>query len=162
MVINPTKTYLWPEKHMKKLWSKVISIAAMAGAILSSVGFPSRAFAQAAGTPTKPKQESPFACNPFALSPEQRNRHFDELGPALRALKKSVRELDDGYAFEFPADATTLLLLAEWMIQERACCPFLEINLRLEREGGPLWLCLTGRKGTKEFLKIDATAWISQ
>jgi hypothetical protein len=147
---------------MKTLWSKVISIGAVAGAILSSFAFPSRAFAQTAGTPTKSKQESPFACNAFALSPEQRNRHFDELGPALRALKKSVRELDDGYAFEFPADAATLHLLTEWTIQERACCPFLEINLRLEREGGPLWLYLTGRKGTKEFLKIDAMAWISQ
>ena len=103
-----------------------------------------------------------LACNAFALSPEQRNRHFDELGPALRALKKSVRELGDGYEFEFPADAATLQLLAEWTVQERMCCPFFDINLRLEREGGPLWLRLTGRKGTKEFIKVEAAAWISQ
>ncbi|HEX3445386.1 MAG TPA: hypothetical protein VHS80_11765, partial [Chthoniobacterales bacterium] len=82
-------------------------------------------------------------------------------GPALRALKKSVRELEDGYAFEFPADAATLQLLTEWSIQERNCCPFLDINLQLEREGGPLWLRLTGRQGTKEFLQVDAAVWIS-
>jgi hypothetical protein len=137
-------------------------MAALAGAILSSTGFPGRASSQAADTPSTSKQESPFACNAFALSPEQRNRHFDELGPALRALRKSVRELEDGYAFEFPADATTLQLLAEWTIQERTCCPFLDINLHLEREKGPLWLYLTGRKGTKELLRIAAAAWISQ
>jgi hypothetical protein len=160
MVINTTGTYLRLE--VKKLRLKMISMAAMAGAVLSSFGFPNRVCAQATDTSTKSKQESPFACNAFALSPEQRNRHFDELAPALMSLKRSVREVDDGYEFEFPADSATLALLTEWTIQERACCPFLEINLRLEREGGPLWLRLTGRKGTKEFLQTDAAAWISQ
>jgi len=80
----------------------------------------------------------------------------------LGALKKSVRALDDGYEFEFPADAATLQVLAEWTIQERMCCPFFDIDLRLEREGGPLWLRLTGRKGTKRFIKMEAAAWISQ
>jgi hypothetical protein len=162
MVINTTKTCRRPEKPIQKLWSKVISMAAMAGAILSSTGFPGRACAQAADTPAKSKQESPFACNAFALSPEERNRHFDELSPALRALKKSVRELEDGYAFEFPANAATLQLLTEWTIQERICCPFLDITLHLEREGGPLWVYLSGRKGTKEFLRIDVAKWIRQ
>src|SRR6266478_1591910 len=47
---------------------------------------------------------SPFACNAFALSPEVRKRHFEELGPALLKLKKSTRELPDGYEFELPAE----------------------------------------------------------
>ena len=37
-------------------------------------------------------QESPFACDRLGLSPEARKRHFDELGPALRSLRKSVQE----------------------------------------------------------------------
>ena len=40
-------------------------------------------------------------------------------------------------------------------MQERLCCPFLDISLRFEREGGPLWLRLAGRKGVKEFIKIE-------
>jgi hypothetical protein len=101
------------------------------------------------------KHESPFACNAFALSPEKRKRHFEELGPALLKLKKSTRELPDGYELEFPADSKTYQLLTEWVFQERLCCPFLDIDLRFDREGGPLWLRLTGRPGTKEFIKEE-------
>jgi len=98
---------------------------------------------------------SPFACNAFALSPEVRKRHFEELGPALLKLKKSTRELPDGYEFELPADNKTYQLLAEWAFQERLCCPFFEIALRFDKENGPLWLRLTGRPGTKEFIKME-------
>ena len=101
------------------------------------------------------KHESPFACNAFALSPEVRKRHFEELGPALLKLKKSIRELPDGYEFEFSADNKTYQLLTEWAFQERSCCPFFGIDLRFDREGGPLWLRLTGRPGTKEFIKEE-------
>jgi hypothetical protein len=98
---------------------------------------------------------SPFACNAFALSPEVRKRHFEELGPALLKLKKSMRELPDGYELEFPPDNTTYQLLTEWAFQERLCCPFFDIDLRFDRENGPLWLRLTGRTGTKEFIKEE-------
>src|SRR5881398_847067 len=95
---------------------------------------------------------TPLACNARALSPEVRKRHFEELGPALLKLKKSTRELPDGYEFELPADNRTYQLLTEWAFQERLCCPFLDIGLRFDREGGPLWLRLTGRPGTKNSL----------
>src|SRR6266478_9693724 len=101
------------------------------------------------------KPESPFACNAFALSPKVRKRHFEELGPALLKLKKSTRELPGGYEFELPADNKTYQLLTEWAFQERLCCPFFDIELRLDRENGPLWLRLTGRPGTKEFIKME-------
>jgi hypothetical protein len=101
------------------------------------------------------KPESPFACNAFALSPEVRKRHFEELGPALLKLKKSTHELPDGYEFELPADNKTYQLLTEWAFQERLCCPFFDIELRLDRENGPLCLRLTGRPGTKEFIKEE-------
>lgn len=106
------------------------------------------------------RPQSPFACNRLALTPEQRKRHFDELGPKLVSLKKSVRELPNGYELELPGDATTLQLVTEWAIGEHACCPFFDINIRLEREGGPLWLGLSGREGVKQFIEADGAAWI--
>ena len=61
----------------------------------------------------------------------------------------------DGFEFELPADNKTYQLLTEWAFQERLCCPFFDIDLRLDRENGPLWLRLTGRPGTKEFIKEE-------
>jgi hypothetical protein len=103
---------------------------------------------------------SPLACNALALSPEARKRHFEEVGPALIKLKKSARELPDGYEIEFPASRSAYQLLTEWAFDERLCCPFLEIGLRFDSEGGPLWLRLTGRSGTKEFIKLELASVI--
>lgn len=104
--------------------------------------------------------QTPFACDRLALTAGVRKRHFEELGPMLLSLKKGVRELPDGYAFEFPSDERTFALLAEWSNQERLCCPFLDIDLRFDREHGPLWLRLTGRPGTKDFIRVDAPEWL--
>src|ERR1044071_9292625 len=74
------------------------------------------------------KAESPFACVPSALTPKERKRHFEELAPALRSLKKSVRELDNGFEFEFPADKQTYQMVTEFVDGERLCCPFFDID----------------------------------
>jgi hypothetical protein len=104
--------------------------------------------------------QSPLACDRLALDPVARKRHFDELGPALRYMRKAVRELPDGYEFQFPADPKTIAMVAEWAAGERLCCPFFNIQLRMEAEGGPFWLRVTGRKGTKEFLRVDGASWV--
>ena len=108
------------------------------------------------------QHESPFACDRMALTPEVRKRHFDELGPMLLKMKMGVRELADGYEFQFPGDPKSIALVSEWAWQEHLCCPFFDIQLRMEREGGPVWLRLTGRPGTKEFIQSDGAAWIQQ
>ena len=113
------------------------------------------------GSPA-PKHESPFACNRAALTPEARTRHFDELGPALRAKHKSIREVTDGFEFEFPSDPATVQLVAEWAAGEHLCCPFFDIDLRMAREGGSLWLRLTGREGVKQFVRADFARWFQK
>jgi hypothetical protein len=130
---------------MKKIFQFITAIAIVAPVAIWATSEPL----------SQTEHVTPFACDALALSPEVRKRHFEELGPALLKLKKSTRELPDGYEFELPADNRTYQLLTEWAFQERLCCPFLDISLRFDREGGPLWLCLTGRPGTKDFIKED-------
>ena len=131
---------------MKKIFQFLTAIAIVAPVAIWATSEPSS---------VQTEQVSRFACNAFALSPEARKRHFDELGPALLKLKKSTRELPDGYEFELPPDKGTYQLLTEWAFQERLCCPFFDIDVRFDRENGPLWLRLTGRPGTKEFIKEE-------
>jgi hypothetical protein len=51
-------------------------------------------------------------------------------------------------------------MLNDWIATERLCCPFFDFDVRLTREDGPIALRLTGRKGTKEFLRADFGRWI--
>jgi hypothetical protein len=137
---------------MKKIFQFLTAIAIAAPVAIWATSEPS----------SQTEHVSPLACNALALSPEMRKRHFEEVGPALLKLKKGTRELADGYEFELPADKATWQLLSEWVIEERLCCPFLDIDVRFTREGGPLWLRLTGRPGTKEFIKEDFPELIKQ
>jgi hypothetical protein len=105
---------------------------------------------------------SPFACKRSALTAADRRRHFDELGPALRGMVKNVRELPDGYEFEFRADPAAFRLVAEWAAGEHLCCPFFDINLRQERERGSLRMGLSGRPGVKQFIEADLGEWMSK
>ncbi len=116
--------------------------------------------AMGVGQATSPA--SPFACNRSALSATDRKRHFDELGPTLRGMVRSVRELRDGYEFEFPADPSTFRLVAEWAAGEHLCCPFFDIDLRQERERGAFWMRLSGRSGVKQFIESDLGKWMSR
>lgn len=130
---------------MKNIFQFITAIVVVTPVVIWATSEPS----------SQPEHVSPFACNALALSPEARKRHFEEVAPALLKVKKSTRELPDGYEFEFPANKETYQLLTEWAFQERLCCPFLDIGMRFDREGGPLWLLLTGRPGTKEFIKEE-------
>jgi hypothetical protein len=103
-----------------------------------------------------------FACNRLALDPAARQRHFEVLGPALRSMHRQIRELPDGFEFEFPADPPAVQKIAEWAAGERLCCPFFDIDLRFPHDGGGLLLRLTGRRGVKEFIQADFDRWFRQ
>ena len=101
------------------------------------------------------RRESPIACILEPFSSAERAR-WEELGTKWRASVLEIRELPDGYALRIPSDAASVLAVAEWMTLDRVCCPFLGFALEIEREGGPVWLRLTGRPGVKEFMQQAA------
>lgn len=101
---------------------------------------------------------SPFFCNRTALTAEQRQRQQD-LGKTLRSALLGVRELPDGYEFEFAPGRPNYQALTEFTPMEHACCPFFDISIRLERENGKLWWRLTGRDGVKPFIRAEFGPW---
>src|SRR5262245_22857654 len=66
------------------------------------------------GGQKKAAQASPFACNMLALDAEGRKRH-KVVSERMRAAVKEVQELPDGYAFRFPAEESTILLVSEFI-----------------------------------------------
>ncbi len=93
-------------------------------------------------------QDIPVACS---LTEGDRARRGDEITRLFEGLQET-RELPDGYALRFPADAAWAARLLAFIAGERACCPFFTFALVFEPGQGPLWLHLRGPAGTKEFV----------
>jgi hypothetical protein len=100
----------------------------------------------------------PFACDMTALSSEQRAHHH-ELAALLQAALSGIRELPDGYDFEFPWSLDTYVTLAEITPLEHACCSFFDIGISIESERNMLCWRLTGREGIKPFIGAEFGAW---
>ena len=99
-------------------------------------------------------RETPFACDMTAIAPEQRGAHIATIERLFRSAQ-NMRELPDGYAFELPNESDILLTAAQFITLERLCCPFFGFGIEVEREGGSLWLSLTGREGVKPFIMAE-------
>jgi hypothetical protein len=96
----------------------------------------------------------PLACEMSALTDEQWKRQR-ELYRWLRADVKEVRELQGGYAFRHSADGGVLLAIAEFVANERLCCPFFEFEISVGRGGGPVWLRISGEGEAKRVLEAE-------
>jgi hypothetical protein len=96
----------------------------------------------------------PFACDLSALSADERARR-SELGRRLADAVVERRELDNGYALRIEPGRVTLAEIGEWISLEQRCCRFLDFRLELAREGGAVWLSLTGEPAAKEFLRAE-------
>src|ERR1700690_53477 len=144
---------------------KLFLIAAITVTILGGYAFShivsERQAAVQRPTSANPKPETPFFCDRTALTAEQRKRQ-QELAKILRSSVLGIQELPDGFEFEFPPDPSNYQALAEFTPLERACCPFFDISIRLEREGGKLWGRLTGRDGVKQFIHAEFSPWIKR
>jgi hypothetical protein len=85
--------------------------------------------------------------------PLSRKPALVEAGTQLYASVQEVQELPDGYRFRLPTNSALLLTLADYLANERLSCAFLHFTVEIEPEGGPFWLCLTGREGVKEYIR---------
>lgn len=112
-------------------------------------------------SPNPSPTSEPLACNPDALSAQERDRH-DRLADKLKSAVVATAELPDGYEItldlgHLPVDsrgkAFCVVEVAEWVEMEARCCPFLEFGIDVRGKGGPVKLRLTGDQQVKAFLK---------
>lgn len=106
------------------------------------------------------EKESPFACDMSAIAADQRGAHMATINKLFRTVE-SFNELPDGYSFRLPNEPDALLTAAQFIALERLCCPFFGFGLEVEREGGAVWLSLTGRAGVKPLIIAEIRAHLS-
>jgi hypothetical protein len=93
-----------------------------------------------------------LACNILAISATQQPR-YRELVSRLRSAIQDRSELPDGYCYSLVSTGITLPEVAEWIVMERLCCPFL--TFQLEVAGDNFRLTMRGAEGVKAILREE-------
>jgi hypothetical protein len=94
--------------------------------------------------------DNPVAC---CLPDAELRKREGTLLAQFKSALTTTEELPDGYAFRVPGEKRWLALVADLIMAERECCPFLTFQLTAEPKMGALTVRMTGPDGTKEFLK---------
>ena len=98
--------------------------------------------------------EIPLVCNMDVFTPSQREAHIQTTTELIQAVQ-NVRQVENGYEFTFPNETNFIVRIAEFISNERLCCPFLNFALNLLSNNEPVSLSLTGPVGTQEFLLAE-------
>lgn len=96
---------------------------------------------------------SPLACVADAIAPADRSAHFALLARLFATEARERRELPGGYAYRF--DARAWADLAQWIDNERRCCPFLRFDVELLPGDDAIWLRLSGPPDVHAFLDAE-------
>jgi hypothetical protein len=103
---------------------------------------------------TNDQNAIPLACDLSAIDAAERERHVLTAKELFGAVLE-VHELPDGYAFRLPLDNVLLQSAAEWIANERLCCPFFSFSLKVEPQSTALWVALTGDEDVKAFIRAE-------
>jgi hypothetical protein len=98
----------------------------------------------------KERDTIPILCSLTTV--ELRDREATLLVQFTSAVVET-EELQEGYAFRFSGDGKLIGLIAELIVAERECCPFLMFEVVALPNKGPVILGVTGPDGTKEFVR---------
>lgn len=99
----------------------------------------------------------PVACSLTAAELEVRGDENAELFAHARA----VEELADGYRFAFPADDDGIPALLQFILVERACCPFFTFELQFPSPHQVVWVMIRGNEEAKGIVRDGLVARVS-
>ena len=100
-------------------------------------------------------QDNVIYCNMDVFTLDERESHIQATTRLFQSVQ-SIHEVENGYGFTFPNyGSESLPAFAEFISNERRCCPFLEFTLKIPSNDKPTSLLLTGPEGTQEFLREE-------
>lgn len=100
------------------------------------------------------KTEGVIACDLSVFTAQELEQHHT-VTTTLFGAALEVRDLPDGYAVRLAGDSSMLMLVAEFIRNERRCCPFETYELRVEPYGSAIWMKLIGPEGYREAVVAD-------
>ncbi len=95
-----------------------------------------------------------FFCDMSAIPLASRKQHIALIKEVFGAVQ-AVRELPNGYAFQLLNEKGLLVKIAEFIDNERLCCPFFSFTVAVGPADEPIWLHLTGTEGVKPFIREE-------
>ena len=98
--------------------------------------------------------DSSLVCNMGVFTPSQRQAHIQTITELMQGVQ-SVQKVKNGYEFTFPNETELISKIAEFISNERLCCPFLKFSVNVLSNSQPISLLLTGPIGTQEFLRME-------
>ena len=109
---------------------------------------------------TIPDHTTSLVCKMDVFTPDEREDQI-RTTTQLFQIVQTIHEVENGFEFMFPNfdAAENITQLAEFIFNERRCCPFLEFTLKITPNDAPISLLLTGPKGTQEFLRAELTEY---
>jgi hypothetical protein len=98
--------------------------------------------------------DTTLACNMGVFTPAQRDSHIQNTMDLVQSMQ-GFEEIENGYEFLFPNQTAFISKVAEFIANERLCCPFLEFTLLVKANDELISLALSGPAGTQEFLRAE-------
>ncbi|HEX4886668.1 MAG TPA: hypothetical protein VFV37_01365 [Luteibaculaceae bacterium] len=106
--------------------------------------------AEACGVACMAKNKSTEAS--CKLPPKEMQERKERVLPWLKQAMQEKKSLDDGYAFRFKGDDSTLVKLVDFVASERRCCDFFVYNLSISGDQSEIWLEMRGDADAKAFI----------
>ena len=100
------------------------------------------------------KSDTPLVCSMDVFTHSEREDHMQRTAQLYRSVQE-IREHENGFEFVFPNESKIIRELAEFISNERLCCPFLKFTLEVAPDKEPILLQISGPDGTKEFLQAE-------
>ena len=98
--------------------------------------------------------DTPLVCNMGVFTPAQGEAHIQKTTELIQSVGH-VQEVENGYEFTLPNESEVINKIAEFISNERLCCPFLKFSLNVYSASEPVSLTSTGPIGTQEFLRAE-------
>ena len=93
----------------------------------------------------------PIACELTEIEVAQRQTLLAQ----LLGNTEDTRELADGYAFSFPNTEEMAHQLLAFILLERRCCPFFQMEILFMPHDAPLWLNIRGSEEVKQYIEAE-------